>query len=252
MKSSSDFHHFATNLLRQEKVTETDRAVACLWYAANAGHADEMPVKDLADSMMAVGLAANINTSRLSKNLNKSKLTVKGSTKGNLRISPTKRGELDERYTPLLKRRKVKVSDDLLPKEVTNGTSPYLHKLGYYINATYDYGFYVACGPLCRRMIESLLVECFDHAGQLSAIQNADGNLVMLDTIIRKAKCGQHIRLPRGTASIIEKIKEVGDTAAHDRYYITNKQDIDDFKTGFRKVVSQLLALAGITPKSAK
>jgi hypothetical protein len=101
-------------------------------------------------------------------------------------------------------------------------------------------------------MIESLLVECFHHAGKLAEIQKPDGNLEMLDAIVRKAKGGQHIRLPRGTPDLIDKIKEVGDTAAHDRYHITAKQDIDEFRTGFRKVISQLLGLAGITSKSSK
>lgn len=249
MKSSSDFHHFATNLLGQGKVTEIDKAVACLWYAADTGFAVEMPVKELADTMTAVGLAANINTSRLLKNLKGSSLTVKGTSKGSYRVSPTKKLELDERFAPLHKRRKIKVSDDLLPGAVIPGTRKYLLELAHQINGAYDVGFYDACAVLCRRMIESLLVECFDHAGLLSEIQKQNGNLEMLDAIIQKAKTGQHIRLPRGTAAIIDKIKEVGDTAAHDRYHITTKPDIDEYKTGFRKVISQLLGMSGITTK---
>lgn len=252
MKTSSDFHHFATNLVAQDGVKEVDKAVACLWYAANQGHGEELGVQEIADSMMSVGLAANVNTSRLSKNLSKSKLTVKGSEKGSFRISPTRRAQLDDRFSPLMKRRKVKVSDELLPDSVIQNTRKYLHDLAHQINGTYDVGFYDACAVLCRRLIESLLVECFDHAGKLSDIQKQDGNLEMLDAIVRKAKSGQHIRLPRGTPDLIDKIKEVGDTAAHDRYHITTKQDIDEFRTGLRKVISQLLGLAGITTKSSK
>ncbi len=252
MKSSSDFHHFASNLHSQDGIIELDKAVGCLWYATSMGHAEELDVKEITDSMMFVGLAANVNTSRLSKNLSKSKLTVKGSRNGSFRISPTKKTELDGRFSPLLKRRKVKVSDDLLPDAVIANTRKYLHELAHQINGAYDVGFYDACAVLCRRMIESLLVESFDHAGKLSEIQKQDGNLEMLDAIVRKAKTGQHIRLPRGTPDLIDKIKEVGDTAAHDRYHITTKQDIDEFRTGFRKVISQLLGLAGITSKPSK
>lgn len=252
MKSSSDFQYFASNLLNQGGVKELDKAVACLWYAANNGHAAELTVKDIADAMVSVGLAANINRSRLSKNLSQSKLTVKGEKKGTFRISPTKKAELDRRFSPLLKRRKVKVSDELLPDAVIQNTRKYLHDLAHQINGTYDAGFYDACAVLCRRLIESLLVECFGHAEKLAEIQKPDGNLEMLDAIVRKAKSGQHIRLPRGTLDLIDKIKEVGDTAAHDRYHITTRQDINEFRTGFRKVISQLLGLAGITSKPSK
>jgi hypothetical protein len=252
MISSQDFQHFATALHGNGRITELERAVACLWYAENGGHAVEMTARELASAMTGIGLAANVNTSRLSTNLKKSKLTVKGASKGSFRVAPMKRADLDERFSPLLKRRKAKVSDELLPDAVIQNTRKYLHDLAHQINGTYDVGFYDACAVLCRRLIESLLVECFDHAGKLSEIQKQDGNLEMLDAIVRKVKGGQHIRLPRGTPDLIVKIKEVGDTAAHDRYHITTKQDIDEFRTGVRKVISQLLGLAGITSKSSK
>jgi hypothetical protein len=252
MISSHDFQHFATALHGNGRITELEKAVACLWYAENSGHAVEMTAKELASAMTDIGLAGNVNIYRLSTNLKKSKLTVKGSSNGSFRVAPTKRGDLDERFSPLLKHRKVKVSDELLPDTVIHDTRKYLHDLAYQINGAYDCRFYDACAVLCRRMIESLLVECFHHAGKLAEIQKPDGNLEMLDAIVRKAKGGQHIRLPRGTPDLIDKIKEVGDTAAHDRYHITAKQDIDEFRTGFRKVISQLLGLAGITSKSSK
>ena len=40
--------------------------------------------------------------------------------------------------------------------------------------------------------------------------------------------------------------KELGDTAAHDRVYITGKQDIDDMKARYRRMIRDLLAAADV------
>ena len=158
-----------------------------------------------------------------------------------------------DKFSSCLRSPAPRVSDELLPTEITRGTKPYLERLARQINGCYDFTFYDGCAVLCRRMIESLLIGAFDKAGHLAAIQNTrDGNLMMLDGILCQAKSGKYIRLPRGAATAIETIKKVGDTAGHDRYHVTTKQDIDDFRVDFRRVISQLLAMAGISASPSK
>ena len=246
MKSSANFRHFAENLSTQG-YTQVHMAIACLWYANEFNHHSEMSVSDIANLMEEFGLSGIVNMSRLDGALKKSNLTVKGKGKRIFRVSPTKKTILEDKFSSLVKRPKVKVSDDLLPDSVTQNTNKYIHKLAHQINGTYDFEFYDACAVMCRRMIESLLVASFKHSKNLSAIQRGDGTLEMLSVVINKAKGGQYIHLPRGTAKIIEKIKEIGDTGSHDTYHLLTKQDIDEFRSGFRKVISQLLGLAGIT-----
>ena len=249
MLTPSEFHCFATNL-EEMGINETTKAIACLWYADCANPDAEMTAKELAERLGHVGLARNVNVSRLARSLRGDRGVVKGSSSGAFRVSPTRRASLSERFGACLKIQKPRVSDAVIPDEVVNGTRKYLEQLAHQINGCYDYGFYDGCAVLCRRMVESLLVEAFDRKGQLSAIQKPDKTVMMLDGIIGHAKSGKYIRLPRGTSEIIEKIKQVGDTAAHDRYHIAGKRDIDDFAVEFRKVISQLVGLAGITTAS--
>ena len=42
------------------------------------------------------------------------------------------------------------------------------------------------------------------------------------------------------------EIKQLGDTAAHDRVYITRQGDIDDIKQKYRRLLQELLSLSGI------
>ena len=44
----------------------------------------------------------------------------------------------------------------------------------------------------------------------------------------------------------MDEVKRLGDTAAHDRTYITQQVDIDDLKARYRKLVAELLVLAGV------
>jgi hypothetical protein len=44
----------------------------------------------------------------------------------------------------------------------------------------------------------------------------------------------------------MNEIKQLGDIAAHDRTYITPNVDIDDLKSKYRRMIAELLKLAGV------
>jgi hypothetical protein len=245
MGPTSEYDHLV-QALSQQNGTELDMAVAILWYEELSTPGSELTVKEMAQRLQLAGLTARINITRLHQRLKDSRYTLKGTEKGSFRIALKQKHTLDEVYLPLLKRRRVHVSDDLLPAEQTAGTRPYIERISHQINGSYQYGFHDACAVLCRRLIESLLIDAFENLGFRSAIER-NGAIVGLDEIIKQATSGQFIKLPKGTPKILEKVKEIGDTAAHDRYYITEMHDIAEFRSGFRKAAAQLMGLAGIT-----
>jgi hypothetical protein len=49
----------------------------------------------------------------------------------------------------------------------------------------------------------------------------------------------------------MDLVKEVGDTAAHDRTYITQMQDIDDIKLKLRPLLTDLISLSKIKSRSS-
>ncbi len=247
-----DFRHFVVNLSKLGH-SQARNAIALLWYEDrfhdSISETFEMTAHELAQRLKQAGLTrGQVNVSRLARGIRDTREARGGSIPTSFGLSLTDRSLLNDEFLSLLRTPPGLISDGLLPQSVVNSCSrSYIHDIVRQINGAYDHGFYDACAVLCRRIIESLLVECFEHTGKIAVIQESDGNLKMLDAVIGKAKSAHHIRLPRGTPSLIDKIKEVGDTAAHDRYHITTKQDIDEFRTGFRKVVSQLLTIAGMT-----
>lgn len=243
--SSPDLRPFAA-AIAAEATTEIDKALACLWFEDSVTAGCECSVTGLISTMQSAALIGQINKSRLESKLAKSPFTVRGCAKGTFRIAASRKADLDKRFSHLTKRKHIVRGDALLPKEQMSNTRRYLEALATQANGCFECGFYDACAVLCRRIIESLLIEAFDKAGHRLSIEH-HGVILGFDDIIKVAKTGKHIRLPRGADRVIDKIKEIGDTAAHDRYHITTRQDVEEFRAAFSKTVSQLMALAGIT-----
>ena len=243
--SSADYREFVASLA-EEGLTNLQKAIALIWYKDHYSDNGELSGDEIADRLEQTGLTGQVNRTRLRGRLQKSPEVVRGQGRDAFRIPLSGRAQLDEKYLPLLERPRPTVSDRLLPRELVDGTRPYLEKMAFQANGCYDYGFYDACAVMCRRMVESLLIEAFHSAGHIGAITDGNGHLYGLEDIIGMANSGQYIKLPRGTGRTLDSIKSIGDTAAHDRYHIATKHDIHEFRAEFRKTISQLLAISGI------
>lgn len=69
----------------------------------------------------------------------------------------------------------------------------------------------------------------------------------MLDKLISHITTDKGISLSRNTPKTMRDIKQLGDTAAHDRTYITPQVDIGDLRARYRRLIQELLTKAGIT-----
>ncbi len=225
---------------------ETDLAVAMLWYEDHAAPGTEKTASDLAMALNLHALGSGVNKTRLNDRLRRNPDTVAGSSRG-FKIRLSSRPSLAERYIPLLGARVVVVSHAYLPESQTKGTRPYLVKLAWQLNGCYEHGFYDACAVLCRRMVESLLIEAFESVGKGFVIRSGS-DYKPLNDILGSAQSGHHIKLGRNTPKALDRIKAIGDTAAHDRAYITTKPDLADIAHDFRRTISELMGLANIHP----
>lgn len=229
------------------ELTETEIAVALMWFLDKHDGNSEVGASRIGGLVHDLSLRNQVNVSRLAKNLAKHSDVVRGKRTGTFKLKLGSKAGLDTRYSPLLKRPTPKVESHVIPSEDFIATRRYLETLVFQINGAYQFGFYDACAVLCRRLIETLLIESFEKTGNASAIKQGN-NYVQLSSILAAAQSGQHIRLARGTGDALEEIKEVGDAAAHSRTYITKQKDIDDLKMKLRRAVTELQHLAKIEP----
>jgi len=240
MKSRADF----ARALAALDSSHIERAVAFLWYYRQSQEYEERSASDLATDLHDEGFPKP-NVTRLAQDLTRSRSTVRGKRPGTFQIDVRRLPELAEAYGPLLGVKQVKVKGAVLDPLSVAGTRAYLEKLVHQINGSYEYGFFDACAVLCRRLMESLIIEIYIGRNRHQEIQQ-NGVFLPLDRLLAYVKADKTVVLGRGTPKTMDEVKQIGDAAAHDRTYITQISDIDDFKARYRKLLSELLGLAGI------
>lgn len=237
---------FASELAKKDNLTQADLAVALLWFERN--ELPEQAVSDLGRKLHALSLSGEVNLSRLTAQLRRHAQTVRSTRHGFVKLRLASLPALEVQYGSLVRKREALVEYKLIPEATVKGTRRYIERFVWQLNGCYEAGFYDGCGVLCRRLIESLLIEAFEHAGKASAIKHG-ADYRSLNEIIGIAGSGTEIKLARGTQRALERAKAIGDSAAHDRRYLTTAVDIDDMAHDLRRVVAELLHLSGLDPK---
>jgi hypothetical protein len=86
-----------------------------------------------------------------------------------------------------------------------------------------------------------LIVEWFEAEGSADVIRDDKGNYKMLDGLAGELQSGKSLQLSRSGKGALDPVKTVGDTAAHHRFYITPKTDLDQIGHDLRKLLTELL-----------
>lgn len=234
---------FAERLAAKE-LSETELAIALLWFLEETGSATEVTAMGLANMMNELSLRGRVNISRLAKQLAIHRDVISARGKSGFKLRLGSKARLAERYGPIPVSRAPKIDPRVLAPEDFEHTRPYMKALVEQINGSFQFGFNDACAVLCRRLMETLLIEAFEQSGHGAAIRTSDGYLQLSD-MIGLATSGRYLRLARTTPTPMAHVKRVGDLAAHHRTYITKPLDLDEtYRVGLRHVLSDLMHLA--------
>lgn len=146
----------------------------------------------------------------------------------------------------LEKLEQIEPSEELFSLEVVEGTRRYIENLAVQANGCYQKGWYDACAVMIRRMVEILIVDCFEEHGIASKIEDADGNYCGLAQLIGLFLNDNTWHIPRPVKKHLPKLgdlKEIGDTAAHGRHLVTKKQ-IEDVAQAVAYAFQGLIEIA--------
>ena len=140
---------------------------------------------------------------------------------------------------------KVKApSSDLFPLEIFDNTRGYLTKTARQAILCYDYGLYDGCLVMIRRLIETLIIELFEHRNCKERILDKNGNYLFCGDLIDKLLEEKTLwTIGRNTIQCLPKIKQMGDLSAHNRRFNAKKSDIDSLKIELRVVLEELVHL---------
>jgi len=127
---------------------------------------------------------------------------------------------------------------------LVTGTRGYIERVAHQINGCYQNGWYDSSSVMIRRLIETLIIECYETHQIQNNIKDRDGNYLFLKDLIDRTLSEPTWTIGRSTRQALPKLKDVGDKAAHNRRYNAYRQDIDKIIPALRDVVQELSSLA--------
>lgn len=134
-------------------------------------------------------------------------------------------------------------SVQIIPESLTRNCRSYIQRIVREINGTYEKGFFSACAVMTRRLIETCMIEAFEHKGLASMIKDPNGEYKTADEIkneLLKNPFGNLSRNPR-RALQDRNTFELGHKCAHDRFFTARRHDVDDIKNGVRSLIEYLI-----------
>lgn len=225
-----------------------DRAIAVLWWNDRHDGQQSMKATEIGGELLDAGYSAQNNT-RLNKALSKDPRTRKVGAGFGVSVRSTE--ELSAAFGPFTQRPAVAAPSALLPDELFYGTRGYVEKVVLQINASYAFGLYDCCTVMCRRLLETLIIEVFEHRGNAEILKDGQGNYFMFSGLLAGLYSDNAISLSRETKKGLDDFKKLGDRSAHNRRYNARRNDIDRVRDGMRVGCEDLLHLAGLSGNKA-
>lgn len=139
----------------------------------------------------------------------------------------------------------VTTSQRIFPQSIVLGTRRYIEQIANQVNSTYEKGLYDACAVMIRRLLESLMIDCFEANGIQDNIRQNDGYLPfdkLVDSLLNEKR--MHFEQgPRQSLRRLKEVKKIGDLGAHGRQVLITQHDIDQVKQDVRIAVEALVTV---------
>lgn len=236
--SPTEFLHRVT----ESGATNIEAAIALLWWHGKDDHNAERTPRQLASEMEAAGFSKQ-NVSRLRSQLENDRRIAKGGS-GSFRIRIRSRAVLNEKFFALVGERPVPKSSAVLPRGMFSGTRGYIERVVDQINASFEYSLFDCCAVMCRRLLETLIIEAYESVGEEDSLKDADGNFLALSGMLAVVDAGKQISLSRNGLKGLRDFKKLGDLSAHNRRFNARIDDIERIRDGMRVACEELLHLA--------
>lgn len=230
------------HVLAEKKISNNETAVALLWLHSLSDLSATRSPKELAADMESAGYAKQ-NTSRLTKALEKDRRTAKAA-EGHFRVSIKAKTVLDSEYSVFIGNRPIKITSSVLPADMFEGTRGYIENVVAQVNASFDGGLYDCCTVMCRRLVETLLIETYEALGKAGELKNDQGQFMMLSGMLSAVEANNSAGLTRNALKGLKDFKILGDLSAHNRRFNARRDDIERVRGGLRVASEELLKIS--------
>jgi hypothetical protein len=220
-----------------------NNAVSILWFQSEYNGAHFATSGELTRIIRKTGLG-NPNSTAVASAIRRTGHVL--CTGDKFSIKPTSREKIKATLSSLLAPEAPKIPSDseFLPSVLCKGTRQYIERIAAQINGCYHCTCYDGASVLCRKLIEILIIEVFEHHKLESMIKGTDGEYFMLSGLITAIVGCTGLSIGRETKQVLRDVKTIGDRSAHNRRYLAVKQDMDNLRLGYRLAVDELLHLS--------
>lgn len=136
-------------------------------------------------------------------------------------------------------------SEQLLPKNLVTNAPFYIDKNINEMLLCYDKGLYSACLVMMRKLLETLIIECFEKYGIENEIKDNNGEFFYLSNLIPCFLGASKWNASRNIRKSMDKIKKYGDLSAHNRRFFAKKADLLDVKDDLRQAIQEIGLIIG-------
>jgi len=141
-----------------------------------------------------------------------------------------------------------------VPEAVWIDTRDYIEKVCRQLNGCFAHAYYDGALVMLRRLLETLIIEAYDHLNRRSEIDDSGGNPYMFGKLVERAK-GENthkgLSIGRNTKSALEEVKKLGDRSAHDRRFNACPADLTKIQVHVRAGVQDLIGIASLKRSSS-
>jgi Domain of unknown function (DUF4145) len=141
-----------------------------------------------------------------------------------------------------------------LPEPVWKNTRGYIEDVCRELNGAFHHGYYNAAAVMLRRLLETLIIEAYEHLNRDAEIKDGGGNYFMLSDLAERV-CGENghrgINLGRDSKKALKEARNVGNWSAHARRFLAHSGDLTKFQSGARLLVQELIQLADFVKSRA-
>lgn len=139
-----------------------------------------------------------------------------------------------------------------LPEPIWRNTRGYIEEVCRELNGCFHHAYYNAAAVMLRRLLETLIIEAYEHLNRETEIKDGGGNYLMLSDLAVRA-CGEHghkgINLGRDSKKALQEARNVGNWSAHARRFLAHAGDLTKFQSGLRLLVQELIQIGDLVRK---
>lgn len=247
--SLGDFCEIVKNL----KKSNAEKALAVLWFHDNQ-KADICITSGGLTKLLDDHHVGTPNTTQLGEAIRKSKLA--NETRNGFSLKPGSRRVIHawlpsgiDGMQPAMDH-----SEGYLPDAVWSATRRYIEAVCKQLNGCFRSAYYDAASVMLRRLLETLIIEAYEHLKRQNEIQDGGANYLMLRDLVERA-CGEKghagLSLGRDSKTTLKEVRDVGNWSAHARRYNAYAADLTKIQAGVRMTVQDLIHVADLKKSAA-